>query len=139
MLPVSQSMVDMGNSWPQAHHITCKRKAETSSQSIIFPAYLPTPHQFQCCLAQIATMNHYTCRIWLSTLDLLFSITSLHQRRSSTVARFGSEIGGGGPSVVSLSSVVGVKKDKVRHPGNWSRPCKVPEMGARSLWRWRKI
>ena len=34
---------------------------------------------------------------------------------------------------------IGVKKDKVRHPGNWSRPCKVPEMGARSLWRWRKI
>ena len=34
------------------HHL-CKRKAETSSQSIIFPAYLPTPHQFQCCLAKL--------------------------------------------------------------------------------------
>ena len=59
-------------------------------------------------------MNHYTCRIWLSTLKL-------------------------GEGDRPLSSVVGVKKDKVRHPGNWSRPCKVPEMGARSLWRWRKI
>ena len=91
---------------PTTSLVNAKQKL-LRSQSF-FQHTSPRPTNFNVVWPNCFTMNHYTCRIWLSTLKL----------------------GGEGPS---LSSVVGVKKDKVRHPGNWSRPCKVPEMGARSL------